>query len=397
MTKWIKIKCLETKNRQYLKKNKWVSAEKETEDIALLRLDAIGDFVIWLDSAQEYRKLFPKARIVLICNKCNEIIAEKLNMFDEVISVSMNRFSVEDAYKKEIEKGFKSLYFKTLIQSAYSRTIEMDILAAMIPADEKIAMEADESKNNLSRFIVRKSTKKMADAVYSRLIVSDNKQRMELNRNADFVRRLGRADFKAGIFHLPVMEDQVELPKGEYFLVFPGASSQKKRWAIDNFAYIIRDVLEKTEYYGLVCGDNNEKDIAREVIKKSGADKAERLINKAGKTTLLELIEYIRNAAFVIANDTGGVHFAVATETPCVCIAGEQNKGRFLPYLPEKKENNKCFPIICSAGMKCAGCTYTKRDWRCLWNIVKKKHFLCVEKVEIAVVERAIQSILNKD
>lgn len=396
MTKWIRVKCLETINRQYLKKNKWVSAKKALEDIALLRLDAIGDFILWLDSAQEYRKLFPKARIVLICNKCNMIIAEKLDMFDEVISVSMDRFSVEDVYKKEIENSFKSLHFKTLIQTAYSRTIEMDILAAMIPAAKKIAMEADESKNNLSRFIVRKSTREMADAVYSRLIVSDNKQKMELIRNADFVRRLGKADFKADIFHLPVIENHVVLPEREYFLVFPGASSQKRQWAPDKYAHVIKTILRKTEYCGVLCGAEKESGIAEEVIKKAYVIETDRLLNKAGKTTLLELIEYIRNAAFVITNDTSGVHFAAATGTPAVCIAGEHHKGRFLPYQLEKPEENKCLPIICNAGMKCAGCSYTKRDWRCLWNIVIRKHFLCVEKVEVSAVEKAVQSILDK-
>lgn len=396
MTKWIKVKCLEAKNRQYLKMNRWASAEKEREDIALLRLDAIGDFIIWLDSAKEYRNMFPKARIVLICNKCNKMIAEKLDIFDEVISVSMDRFSVEDTYKKEIEKSFKSLHFKTLIQAVYSRTIEMDILAAMIPATEKIAMEADESKNNLSRFIVRKSTKKMADAVYSRRIVSDDKQKMELIRNADFVRRLGKEDFKADIFCLPIMKEYVELPEGEYFLVFPGASSHKRQWSPDNFAYVIKIILEKTGYCGVLCGAEKETEIAEEVIKKVGVIEKDRLLNKAGKTTLPELVEYIRNAVFVITNDTSGVHFAAATGTPAVCIAGEHNKGRFLPYQLEKSKENKRLPIICNAGMKCAGCTYTRRDWRCLWNVIIKKHFLCVERVEISAVEKAVQSILDE-
>ena len=35
--------------------------------VALVRLDAIGDFVIWLDSAAEFRRQFAGRHIILIC------------------------------------------------------------------------------------------------------------------------------------------------------------------------------------------------------------------------------------------------------------------------------------------------------------------------------------------
>lgn len=393
MTKWIKIKCLETKNRKYLKANKMIPSKEKTEDIVLLRLDAIGDFILWLDSAKEYRGLYPETRIVLVCNACNKVIAEKLGMFDEIIPVSMNRFLVEDNYKKEVEAIFKTSHYGVLIQTEFSRTIEMDVLAAMIPATEKIAMEADESKNNLSRYIVRNSTKKLADGIYSRLIVADREWKMELIRNADFIRALGKPNFRAGVFRLPLMERQTDFPKTKYFIIFPGASSQKKQWAPENYAHVIQSVFKNTEYCGIICGAESERLIGEKVMEKVGTIRDDRLINKAGKTTLLELIEYIRNAVFVITNDTSGVHFATSTDTPSVCIAGEQNKGRFLPYQLEKAKENEYLPVICSAEMKCARCTYTKRSWRCLWNIIIKRHFLCIEKVKVSSVERAVQKI----
>ena len=41
---------------------------KKKEGIALVRLDAIGDFVIWSHSAPEYRQHYKKEKIILIAN-----------------------------------------------------------------------------------------------------------------------------------------------------------------------------------------------------------------------------------------------------------------------------------------------------------------------------------------
>ncbi len=35
------------------------------EAVLLVRLDLIGDFIIWLDAAKEFKKLYPGKRIVL--------------------------------------------------------------------------------------------------------------------------------------------------------------------------------------------------------------------------------------------------------------------------------------------------------------------------------------------
>ena len=36
--------------------------------LLLLRLDALGDFILWLDSAKEYRKIYPGRKITLLVN-----------------------------------------------------------------------------------------------------------------------------------------------------------------------------------------------------------------------------------------------------------------------------------------------------------------------------------------
>lgn len=43
--------------------------EKGAKGILLVRFSHIGDFVIWLDAAKEYRNLYPGETITLLCDK----------------------------------------------------------------------------------------------------------------------------------------------------------------------------------------------------------------------------------------------------------------------------------------------------------------------------------------
>ena len=45
--------------------------QNQLELVLLIRQDAIGDFMMWLDTAKEYRKLYPpdKYKIILAGNK----------------------------------------------------------------------------------------------------------------------------------------------------------------------------------------------------------------------------------------------------------------------------------------------------------------------------------------
>ena len=62
--------------------------------VLLIRQDAIGDFVIWLDTAKEYRKLYPpgKYKIVLVGNDSWYSLAKTLPYWYEVLPVNIKQF-----------------------------------------------------------------------------------------------------------------------------------------------------------------------------------------------------------------------------------------------------------------------------------------------------------------
>ena len=262
---------------------------RDAQGIIIIKIDAIGDFLIWLDSAEQYKKLYKGQKITLVCNAFCTDIAKNTGFFDEVISIESKKFEADNQYKKEIWKRFHKRMFHTLLQTEYSRTIDMDLLARNIPAKEKIAFVADESRMNLSRFITFRHIRKKLDNTYDRLIPSGEKNLMELERNAVFIRGLG-FDFYAGYPSFPQVHVRKEIiPSKPYAVIFPGGSSGKKMWPIERYAQVGEYIIKKKGMDLYLCGGQNEAYLFRQFVEAVEQEEFKKSVhNLFGKTTLLE-------------------------------------------------------------------------------------------------------------
>ena len=366
-------------------------ADDNSDGVAVIKMDAIGDFLIWLDSASQYRKIYPNQEITLICNTACEELAKHTGFFDHIIAVHSRRFEADNRYKREVLELLEKQGYQTLLQPAYSRTVDMDILAYHIPAKEKIGFAADESRENLSRYLTFRRIRQRLDAAYDKLLPSGPEHLMELERNVRFIRGLGQ-EFQAGYPCLPVSGvPSAMIPEKPYAVIFPGASSQKKMWPIERFAeagaYIIRE--KNMDIY--LCGGKEEAYLYDAFTKAMGQDTCkERVHDYFGRTTLLELAEVIRNAGLLISNDTSGIHFAAAVNTKGICIFGEFAYGRFLPYCCERDCTGHEPIIVCHAGMSCAGCAHGSITKKCREHLLKTGRHLCIENVS---VEQVLENI----
>lgn len=364
--------------------------------VVLIKTDAIGDFLIWLDSAAAYAKIYDTSQLTLICNTACRQIAESTGYFDKIITMDVRRFEADNSYRKEFIAGVQNEEYDVLVQTAYSRTVHMDMLAKAIKAHTKIGMEADESKTNLSRYISFKSSKSRLDSIYDKRIKTKDGLEMELLRNSEFIRGLGMEDFLAG---MPVLKEQAVdekiLPDGDYYIIFPGASTQKKMWSIEGFAQVADYVCERTGWTAYLCGSKSEKPLY-EAFAAAKKEKT-KSVDYFGSTSLIELAEVIRHARFVISNDTSGIHFAAAVNTPSVCIMGEYNFGRFLPYTYEKEYDVKpAVMYVCHAGMPCSGCAIGNTCAECRKSIMTNGRYLCLNKVSVDAVKDSVEKILSQ-
>ncbi len=350
--------------------------------IAVIKIDAIGDFLIWLDSASQYKLIYPKQQITLVCNTACAEIAGSTGFFDEIIPIQSRRFESDNRYKREIWDSFRDKNFHTLLQTAYSRTIDMDLLAMNIPAKEKIAFAADESRVNLSRYMAFKNIRRKLDMVYDRLIPSGGENLMELERNAVFIRGLGR-DFQAGYPSLPRMQvRRGVIPPKPYVVIFPGASSGKKMWPIERYAKVGGYIVSEKGMDIYMCGGENESYLYGQFVEAMEQPQyRDRVHDLFGKTTLSELAEIIRSASLLIGNDTSGIHFAAAVNTRGICIFGEFAYGRFLPYRCERDCRDHEPIIVCSASKACAGCAYGSITSDCKEHLLRTGRYQCMDDV----------------
>lgn len=342
--------------------------------VAIVRLDAIGDFVLWLDAAKEFRQLYPGKRITLLANSIWAELAARLPYWDEVWPVDVPRLRKYSGYRWHLLRALRMRGFDIALQPVLSRVyLEGDALIRASGAGERIGSAGDDSR-------IQPHQKRVSDRWYTRLIAARPQPVQELERNAEFMRALGRAEFAAAG---PLLPKLCELPQRlriavPYLIVFPGASWIEKRWPVSRFAQIADHFSREMGLKVVVCGSRDETGLCQVVARTATVEVA----NLAGQTTLSEFVELVRGARLLIGNDTAAVHFAAAVKTPAICILGGGHYGRFLPY--GARVDGDTAPLVVAHRMPCYGC-----NWQCTQPHVKGEPVPCIRNISVQDVLRA--------
>ncbi|MEW6216037.1 MAG: lipopolysaccharide heptosyltransferase II, partial [Nitrospirota bacterium] len=144
----------------------------------------------------------------------------------------------------------------------------------------------------------------------------------------------------------------------DYAVIVPGARWKTKRWPPENFGELSSMLPLNT----VVVGSRGDMDIADEIVTLSKG----KAVSLAGKTDLKELIEVIRNARFVVSNDSGPMHIAAALGIPVFAIFGPTDPLRTGPY----GEGH----MVIREDISCAPCfKRTCSDIKCMCNLSAEK------------------------
>ncbi|OGW30920.1 MAG: hypothetical protein A2X54_04320 [Nitrospirae bacterium GWF2_44_13] len=143
----------------------------------------------------------------------------------------------------------------------------------------------------------------------------------------------------------------------KYAVIVPGARWETKRWHPERFG----ELASMLSIRSVIVGGESDIDIAGIVVKNSGSN----AVSIVGKTNLKELIEIMRNARFVVTNDSGPMHIAAALNVPVFAIFGPTNPLRTGPYgkshviIRKGLECSPCYRKKCK-GIKCMEMTGAK-------------------------------------
>ena len=100
------------------------SSQKNTKKtVLLIRQDNIGDFILWLDTAKQYKKYYSpdKYKIILLGNSLWCDLAKELPYWDEVIPVNQKQFKTISRYRRRILNKVRDLKAEIAIQPTFSR------------------------------------------------------------------------------------------------------------------------------------------------------------------------------------------------------------------------------------------------------------------------------------
>jgi len=269
--------------------------------------------------------------------------------------------------------------FSVALQPSFSREYLFgDSIIRCSCAKERIGSEGDYSNMSIRQKVI-------SNRWYTRLIPSTEKQLMELERNAEFMRGLGLKDFLANVPELPAQGmAPAEMNLKDYYVIFPGAGAKIRQWPESRFREIARRIYRATGWVGVICGGPGEEVLGRNMEE----DIEVPLQNWIGRTSLQELTAIIAGAHILVGNETSAVHIAAAVSTPAVCILGGGHFGRFMPYRIEA-ETDRPIPVAVTCAKECFGC-----GWKCVNNVPPGQASPCIENISVDEVWKTVIKVL---
>jgi ADP-heptose:LPS heptosyltransferase len=355
--------------------------------VLIVRLDLIGDFILWLDSAKELKKVYPASYLVLYGNSVWADVARQLPYWDEVIAVDVPRLRTNLIYRLKIFFNLRRKSFDIALQPTFSREYVGDLTVRASNAKQRIGFLGD--LNNITE-----ANKRRTDAWYTELVtVVDGSNSKELQVNANFISSLQGHTYLPDIPYLPALCDlnQELIIFKRYTVILPGASWQPRAWPAENFAELIIRLSFDSSKNFVLCGSADEISLCAKIVSLCPRVNVQ---NLAGRTSLLEMTEILRCAELVVANESGAIHIATATGTPSVCITGGGHYGRFVPY-PTPHSSGKSIPQTVAYPLDCFGC-----NWICPFKTNLQGAVPCIANISVLDVvnkcEDSLKSLINQ-
>jgi len=311
------------------------SKEIQPKSLLLIRLDAIGDYVLFRNFIEVLKKSekYKDYSITLLGNIAWKNLCEELDgeFIDNFIWLDRDRFNKDFLYRYQKLQEIVSSGYEVALNSVYSREFSYgDAIIKLINANEKIGSVADVSN-------IRKWQKNISDKYYDVLVPAKSELMFEFDRNKEFFENLLsiKLDIKKPHIDLKPKKLPFELPE-KYAILFIGASASFRKWNIEGFSKIGEYLKNQFGYEIVLCGALSDKDDALRF--KECFDGS--YIDLVGKTSLIELLHVIYNGNLMIANETSAPHFAVSLEmTNIFVISNGNHYGRFTPYPKDMAPN----------------------------------------------------------
>lgn len=361
----------------FIKKSKYIDGNKKK--VLIVYNMAFGDGVIWRCTSIQLNKLYPKERyeLTLVCQKGIDKLYENDKTYDNIIALDFTKATINLKERIKNFRKIRSKYYDIIIDPVGIVECTTNVLITRSSLGiKKIGLIDQTSRIYCSNKIIKH--------VYDEIIKIDGKKLSLIDFYATFIKELsaGSLNFEVGLEKINTNLTNIQLPE-KYFIIFPSASMQLKRWSMEKYARLAEKIYEKSEMKLVLVGTSADKEAIDEFKNKVKIS----YIDLVEKTNLNDYINIIKNASLVVTNDTSAYHIAVVEETPVAIITGGYTYDRYVEY-NFKRMNEFKQPCIIVHQMDCFNCgnrcPYLKSgdtNWPCLEKITVDYAWAKIEKL----------------
>ena len=273
--------------------------------VLVIKLSAIGDFMLALGAARTVRRHHPNAEITLLTTPLFQAFAEACPYFDRVWTDGRPKTlgATLSMLRRLRKTDFDIVYdFQTSGRSA-------NYFLAFWPKPplwSGISLGCTYPHTNPARAGMHSIDRLGEQLEQAGVPRGDGEWPPTPDFSWVLTSRGDRDDMQPAHFGL----------KGRYALLIPGASSTRsaKRWPEENYVALAQH-LGRLQITPVVIGGQSEEVIAR--IIQDGEPKA---VNLIGKTDFFQIVALGANATIAIGNDTGPMHLSTLSGAPGVAL-----------------------------------------------------------------------------
>jgi len=263
-----------------------------TEKILVIKLSALGDFILALGPMEAIRRRHKDAHITLLTTQSFVDIAERSGYFSEIII---------DARPKLYDLlGWYSLY-KTLNTENFTRVYDLQL-----------------NKRSARYYKLFRHKPEWSGVVPDSPLFYSNPDVRKLHAFKRHQEILKVAGIDVQLPDLSWMASDVSIfgVKSPYVLLVPGSAPQHpaKRWPAKHYTTLALRLM-RDGYQPVILGTAAEADVAQRITKL-----CPEALDLTGRTSLYDIATLARGAKGAIGNDTGPIHLIAQAGCPVVAL-----------------------------------------------------------------------------
>ena len=296
------------------------------ENILIVRLDAIGDQILFSGFLREVRRNFPAAHITLVVSPIAVPMVEFCPYINEVLS--LDRKTLGENFLEMLEKiavFCRDNLWQKKFSIAFSPRWDFDTLPALLTAwlsgaRERIGYCVNPFKSWLSNppplFAPKFGFLLTKDIVTPQNIVSEVEKNFYLLKAVGLKVEQTHMELFFGAEDFQYARELLEdFPASAKKVVIGiGGSAPTKKYPVEKYLIALKELAKKNLVFIIVGGKSELEDAA--YLEKNLP--SEKVLNLVGKITLRETEAIVSQTDFYLGNDTGVLHMAAAAKIPVI-------------------------------------------------------------------------------